>query len=106
MKKKKDISIQGILKGKFLIKEDAAHHWKFIVFLMLLALISITSSHMVDNKIQKISLSHEEIRELRSEYASLHKNFMQMQLESRVKKIVASKGLRPLEEPPYELKME
>lgn len=106
VKKNKEISIQGILKGNFLVKKDAARHWKFIVFFMLLAFISITSSHMVDNKIHKITLLRQEISELHSEYTNLHKDFMQMRLESKIQKMVAARGLFPLKEPPYELKMD
>ncbi|XOD68758.1 MAG: FtsL-like putative cell division protein [Flavobacteriales bacterium AspAUS03] len=100
---KKDISIRDILKGNFLVKEDAYRNWNFILFLTVLALISITSSHMIDKKIQQIDKLHEEIRELKSEYASVHSRLMQMQLGSTVKRLVASKGLKLLEEPPYEL---
>ncbi|XOD67535.1 MAG: FtsL-like putative cell division protein [Flavobacteriales bacterium Tduv] len=102
-KYKKEISIQDILKGNFLVKEDAYRNWNFILFLAMLALISITSSHIIDNKIRRINKLYEEIRELKSEYASIHSKLMQMQLGSTVKKIVYPRGLKPLKEPPYEL---
>ncbi|XCI75806.1 MAG: FtsL-like putative cell division protein [Flavobacteriales bacterium] len=102
-KVKKEISIRDILKGNFLIKEDAYRNWNFILFLTVLALISITSSHMIDKKIQQVDKIHEEIRELKSEYASIHSRLMQMRLGSTVKRLMATNGLKPLREPPYEL---
>lgn len=102
-KHKKEISIQNILKGNFLVKEDAHRNWNFILFLAILALVSITSSHMIDNKIDQINKLYEKIRELKSEYTTIHSRLMQIQLGSTIKKTVAHKGLTPIEEPLYEL---
>ncbi len=105
MKKNKMIFIKiikDLLKGKFLVKEDAYRNWNFIVFLTILSLISITSSHMMDRKIRKITKISEEIKELKSEYVDLHSKCMQMQLSSFIKKKLVNE-LKYLESPPYEL---
>ncbi|WP_185859533.1 FtsL-like putative cell division protein [Blattabacterium cuenoti] len=98
-------NIKDILKGKFLVKEDAYRSWNFIVFLTVLSLISITSSHMMDRKIRKITKISEEIKELKSEYADIHRKCMKMQLFSFLRKKLVN-GLKHLEEPPYELILE
>jgi len=46
--------VYDILKGKFLIENDAQKNWGFIIFLLILSLIMITSSHKIDMKVQKI----------------------------------------------------
>ncbi|WP_185858738.1 FtsL-like putative cell division protein [Blattabacterium cuenoti] len=94
--------IKDILKGKFLVKEDAYRSWNFIFFLTMLSLISITSSHIMDRKIRKITQISEEIKELKSEYAYIHSKCMQMQLASFLKKKLVHR-LKYVEEPPYEL---
>ncbi|WP_185864669.1 FtsL-like putative cell division protein [Blattabacterium cuenoti] len=94
--------VKDILKGNFLVKEDAYRNWNFIVFLTILSLISITSSHMMDRKIKKINKINEEIKELKSEYADIHSKCMQMQLSSFIRKKLVN-GLKHLESPPYEL---
>ena len=48
-------TLYNILKGKFLVDEDAKKNWGFILFLTLLALLMITSSHQIDRKVQRIS---------------------------------------------------
>ncbi|AWU44903.1 FtsL-like putative cell division protein [Blattabacterium punctulatus] len=96
-------NFKDILKGKFLVKEDAYRSWNFIFFITILSLISITSSHMMDRKIRKITNINEEIKELQSEYADIHSKFLKMKLSSVLNKLVNINGLKYLEEPPYEL---
>ncbi|WP_185855709.1 FtsL-like putative cell division protein [Blattabacterium cuenoti] len=98
-------TIKDILKGKFLIKKNAYKSWNFIIFLALLSLISITSSHLMDHKIRKMNKINEEIKELKSEYAYIHSKYIQMQLESFFKKKLSNR-LKHLDSPPYELKYE
>ncbi|WP_185874053.1 FtsL-like putative cell division protein [Blattabacterium cuenoti] len=101
---KTNLYIKDILKGKFLVKKNAYSSWKFIVFITVLSLMSITSSHMMDIKIRNITKINEEIKELKSEYANIHSQFLQMQLESFLKKkLLNINGLKDLEDPPYEL---
>ncbi|AWU43793.1 hypothetical protein DM815_01935 [Blattabacterium sp. (Cryptocercus kyebangensis)] len=96
-------NFKDILKGKFLVKEDAYRSWNFIIFITILSLISITSSHMMDRKIRKITNISEEIKELKSEYADIHSQCLKMQLFSVLNKLGNINGLKHLEEPPYEL---
>ncbi|WP_223843735.1 FtsL-like putative cell division protein [Blattabacterium cuenoti] len=98
-------NIKYFLKGKFLIKEDAYRSWNFIVFMTILSLISITSSHLMDKKIRTITQISEEIKELKSEYADLHSKCMKKQLASFLRKKLVN-GLKHLEGPPYELVVE
>ncbi|WP_185871868.1 FtsL-like putative cell division protein [Blattabacterium cuenoti] len=95
-------NIQDILKGKFLVRENAYRSWNFIVFITLLSLISITSSHMMDRKIRKVNKISEEIKELKSVYADIHSKCMKMQLSSFIRKKLVN-GLKHLDTPPYEL---
>jgi len=51
--------INNILKGKFLVDEEAFKNWRMIIFLSVLALIMIASSHRADEKVHEIaSLPH------------------------------------------------
>ncbi|WP_185851782.1 FtsL-like putative cell division protein [Blattabacterium cuenoti] len=102
---KKNFSIKDILKGKFLVKGNAYRSWNFIVFLTGLSLISITSSHLMDRKIRKMTKISEEIKELKSVYADVHSQCMKRQLASSLKKKLDNK-LKYLKEPPYELILE
>jgi hypothetical protein len=48
--------VYSILKARFLINEEAnaAKNWRFIVFLILLAIIMIANNNNVDQKVFKI----------------------------------------------------
>lgn len=43
-------NIVDILKGKFLISDDAVKNWRFILFASLLAVVMIASSHNARTK--------------------------------------------------------
>ena len=51
--------VYSILKARFLINEEAnaAKNWRFIVFLILLAIIMIANNNNVDQKVFKIVLA-------------------------------------------------
>ena len=48
-------SFYNVVKGKFLVSDDAFRNWRFIIFLSFLALIMIASSHSADKKVHKIA---------------------------------------------------
>lgn len=92
-----------ILKGKFLISEDAFKNWKFIIFLSLLALIMIASSHSADRKVHKIARMNVEVKELRSEFVDVRSRLMKVKMESKVVSQMKEKGLKPSTNPPYKI---
>ena len=90
----------NIIKGRFLVSEDALKNWRFIVFLSFLALIMIGSSHSADKKVHQISKLNNEVKELKSEYVDIRMRLMQSRMESRIITTMASKDLRPSSTPP------
>lgn len=98
-------TLYNILKGKFLVDEDAQKNWGFIIFLTLLALLMITSSHRVDKKVQKIARLNKVNRELRSEFVATRSELMKLKIESSIKKKLESEGFYSYLEPPKKLKV-
>ena len=98
-------NIYDLLKGKFLVDEDAPKNWAMLVFLALLALIMIASAHSVDNKVQKIAALNKKKRELRSEFVATRSELMQLKMESSITKKLAEKGLFTSENPPKKIKV-
>ncbi len=97
--------IYDILKGKFLVDEDAFKNWMFILFLTFLALIMISSSHSVDRKVQKIAKLNRQKKELRSEFVATRSDLMKLKMESSVVKQLENKGLIVSAEPPIKIKI-
>ena len=58
----------GILKARFLINDDAVKNWRFIVFIILLAIIMIANTQRYEQKVFEIAKLSNEVKELRSEF--------------------------------------
>jgi len=93
----------NILKGKFLISDDAFKNWRFIIFLSVLALIMIGISHRADKKVHRIAQLNNEVKELKSEYVDVRMILMQSKMESKIIAAMAKRGLNPSEVPPQKI---
>lgn len=95
----------NIIKGKFLVSDDALKNWRFIVFLSLLALVMIGSSHTADRKVHQISKLSAEVKELKSEYVDIRMRLMQARMESRIIVAMENRGLYPSSTPPKRIRI-
>lgn len=89
-----------ILKGKFLISNDAFKNWRFILFCTLLAIVMIASSHSAERKVHEIAKLNNDVRELRSEFVDRRSSLMRLKMESTITTKMAEKGIKPSETPP------
>ncbi|MGV6829634.1 MAG: FtsL-like putative cell division protein [Flavobacteriales bacterium] len=93
----------NLLKGKFLVSDGAFKNWRFIIFLSVLALIMIASSHRADKKVYKIAQLNNEVKELKSEYVDVRILYMRARMESRITKAMEKRGLKPSVTPPKKI---
>jgi len=93
----------NIIKGRFLVSDDALKNWRFIFFLSALALIMIGSSHSADSKVHEIARLSNEVKELKSEYVDVRMQLMQAKMETKIIKAMESRGLFPSETPPQKV---
>jgi len=93
----------NIIKGRFLVNDDALKNWRFIIFLSLLALIMIGSSHTADKKVHEIARLSNQVKELKSEYVDVRMTLMQSKMESKIIKAMEQRGLFPSETPPQKI---
>ncbi len=98
-------TLYNILKGKFLVDEDAKKNWGFILFLTLLALLMITSSHQIDKKVQRISELNKEGKRLRAEFVSTRSDLMKLKMESSISRRLAENGLYVSHTPPRKIRV-
>lgn len=98
-------NIYNIIKGKFLVSDDAFKNWRFIIFLSFLALIMIASSHSADRKVHRIAELNNDVNELKSEYVDLRMKLMQTRMESKIITAMAKRGLEPSVTPPQKIKI-
>lgn len=93
-------SFYNLIKGKFLVSDDALKNWRFIIFLSLLALVMIASSHNADKKVHRISKLNANVKELKSEYVDVRMILMQSRMESKIIAAMEEQGLQPSVTPP------
>ncbi|MFD2516488.1 FtsL-like putative cell division protein [Salinimicrobium flavum] len=93
-------SFYDILKGKFLVSNDAFKNWRFILFCTLLAIIMIGSSHSAERKVHEIARMNNEVRELRSQFVDSRSSLMRLKMESTISRRMATRGIKPSDVPP------
>ncbi len=91
---------QKVFTGQFLASEQWLSNWPFIIFLSLLALVMINSSHQAERKVHEIAKLKKELKELNSEFLDTRSRLMQESLESKVVGQASLMGLEQANTPP------
>ena len=97
--------VYDILKARFLIEDDAIKSWRFIVFLILLAIIMIANTQRFEQKVFKIAELTNQVKELRSEFVDRRSELMKLKMESTVSEKMAEKQIFPSTVPPTKIKV-
>ncbi len=96
-------TVFDILKGEFLIAGDAIKNWKMLLFLSLLAIIMIASSHRAESKVHRIARLNDEAKELRTHFVDGRSELMRLKMESNVRIKVRAFGIEPAGSPPKKI---
>jgi hypothetical protein len=97
--------IYSLLRAKFLVSDDSLKNWKFIVFLIFLAMLMIANNHRYDAKNYRITELTNEVKELRSKFVDTRSDLMKMKMESTITTKMEARGIRPSEVPPQKIKV-
>ncbi len=97
--------IYSALEGKYLMNDDAFKNWRFVLFIVMLILLMISSAHSIDRKVMKIAALSKEIRELRAIFVDNRSQLVKIKLESNIKKNVEYLGLEPSRVPPKQIEI-
>ncbi|OCB74528.1 FtsL-like putative cell division protein [Flavobacterium crassostreae] len=97
--------VYDILKAKFLIDDDAIKNWRFIVFIILLAIIMIANTQRFEQKVFRIAALTNEVKELRSEFVDRRSQLMKLRMESTVSQKMIVKNIFPATVPPVKIKV-
>jgi hypothetical protein len=95
--------VYSILKARFLIEDDAIKSWRFIIFLIVLAIIMIANTQRFEQKIFKIAALTNQVKELRSEFVDRRSELMKLKMESTVSAKMADKNIFPSTVPPKKI---
>ncbi|AEW85613.1 S-adenosyl-methyltransferase [Flavobacterium columnare NBRC 100251 = ATCC 23463] len=97
--------IFNILKARYLLNEDAAKNWIFILFLLVLAIVMIANTHSYEKKVFRIAELNNEVKELRSEFVDRRSELMKIKMESNVAAQMAILEIVPSSVPPKKIKV-
>ena len=97
--------LNSVLKGTFLVSDDSFKNWRMIIFLSVLAVVMIASSHSADRKVHEIARLTEEVKEYRSAFSDGRKKLMTLKMESTIRKKLRDKGIVESTEPPKKIKV-
>ena len=97
--------VYGILKARFLIENDSIKNWRFIVFLIALAIVMIANTQRFEQKVFKINELNNQVKELRSEFVDRRSELMKLKMESTVSEKMVEKQIFPSTAPPIKIKV-
>jgi hypothetical protein len=95
----------NILKARFLIHDDAVKNWRFIVFIILLAIIMIANTQRYEQKVFEIAKLSNEVKELRSEFVDRRSELMKLKMESTISDKMLEKQIYPSTVPPVKIEV-
>ena len=87
------------------MSDDSFKNWRMIIFISVLAVIMIASSHSADKKVHEIARLNNDVKELRSAFLDGRKKLMGIKMESSVIQEMKHKGLSPSLIPPKKIKV-
>jgi hypothetical protein len=97
--------LYSILKARFLLDEDAIKNWRFIVFIIGLAIVMIANTQSYEQKVFRIAELTTEVKELRSEFVDRRSELMKLKMESTVAKQMEARQIVPSTVPPTKIKV-
>ena len=97
--------VYSILKARFLVNEDATKNWRFIVFVILLAILMIANTHTFEQKVFRTTELTSEVKELRSEFVDKRSELMKLKMESTVSEKMKERKIVPSQVPPKKIKV-
>ena len=99
--------IYGLLKARFLINEEAnaTKNWRFIVFLIVLAILLIANTQRFEQKVFKIIELNNDVKELRSAFVDRRSELMKLKMESTIATEMESRNILPAAVPPTKIKV-
>ena len=97
--------VYSLLKAKYLVDQGSMKNWRFIVFLILVAILMIANTHNYEQKIFRISALESEIKELRSQFVDRRSQLMELKMESTVALKMEEREIFPSAVPPKKIEV-
>ena len=80
--------------------------WRLVLFIVILAVLVVYSSHKVDQKVIRINKLKVELKDLRSRHIDMRTTLMTLSKTTNVAEEVKTNGLLYSSDAPYKIKIE
>lgn len=80
-------------------------NWRFIIFLILIAILMIGNAHSYEQKIFRINELENEVKELRSVFVDRRSELMELKMESTISRKMEVIEILPSSVPPRKIKV-
>lgn len=97
--------VYSLLKAKYLVDHGAMKNWRFIIFLVMVAILMIGNTHRYEQKIFRITELGSQVKELHSKFVDTRSELMDLKLESTISKKMEEKEIFPSSVPPKKIKV-
>ena len=98
-KKKGGKTIMTVLGGKFLVRENFAKQFPFMVFVTLLLMAIITNTYIAEKKNRELMQTTRKLNDLQVEYVQVKSAIMEASKQSVLAKKLNGTGLKEVTEP-------
>ncbi|MBC7524331.1 MAG: S-adenosyl-methyltransferase [Flavobacterium sp.] len=98
-------SVYNLLKARFLVNEDATKNWRFILYIVVLAIIMIANTNRYEQKIFRIADLTNNVKELRSEFVDRRSELMKLKMESTISEKMKVRGIVSAPVPPQKIQV-
>ena len=95
----------NLLKAKYLVDQGSVKNWRFIVFLVIVAMLMIANTHDYEQKLYRIGELENEMKILRSELVDRRSELMELKMESTVSRKMEEREIFPSSVPPKKIKV-
>ncbi len=92
-----------MVTGRFLLSRKWSKNWPFILYISLLALVMIASSHSAEKKVHRAAQLRNQVKELNSEFIDTRAKLMQESLKYKVVEKAQELGLEKSQKPPIKI---
>ncbi len=96
-------TLQSILNGTFLTREQVLRSIPYLFFLAFLGLIYIANTYQAERTISSIDACKKELKELRYEHITVKSELMYLSKQSEISRRLEGSGLKPVVTPPVKI---
>ncbi len=95
--------IYDIFRVQMLLSKDANKYWGMLIYMAVLTMIMIASSHSIESKIHDIAKRSNEVKELRAQFVDRRSYLMKLKMESEIIDVLGTGGIGASVDAPYKI---